>query len=75
MVKTLAYQLAQSLPALRNYYCELDPGTLMQLNQPDTACRELLVWPLQKHLAKGQEVGYGDGWSGVGLGWGWHWGW
>lgn len=55
VVKTLAYQLAHSLPALQPYYCGLDPGTLMQLHQPDAACRELLMVPLQKH-ARGQQV-------------------
>ncbi|EFJ49075.1 hypothetical protein VOLCADRAFT_104512 [Volvox carteri f. nagariensis] len=57
VVKTLAYQLAQSLPELGRYYCGLDPGTLMQLNQPDTACRELLVMPLQQTVAaRGQQI-------------------
>ncbi|GIM11101.1 hypothetical protein Vretimale_14612, partial [Volvox reticuliferus] len=57
VVKTLAYQLAQSLPELGRYYCGLDPGTLMQLNQPDTACRELLVMPLQQTAtARGQQI-------------------
>ncbi|KAG2487965.1 hypothetical protein HYH03_013405 [Edaphochlamys debaryana] len=55
VVKTLAYQLAHALPALQPYYCALDPGTLMQLNQPDAAARELLLIPLQQY-ARGQQV-------------------
>ncbi|KAG2433437.1 hypothetical protein HXX76_008494 [Chlamydomonas incerta] len=55
VVKSLAYQLAASLPALAPYYCGLDPGTLMQLTAPDAAARELLLHPLQTY-ARGQQV-------------------
>ena len=66
VVKSLAYQLAASLPALAPYYCALDPGTLMQLTAPDAAARELLLHPLQTY-ARGQQVGGGGRWGrGVG---------
>ncbi len=54
--QTLAYQLAQRLPLLRNYYASLDLGQIQQLHQASTAFRLLLLKPLSTLLPRDEQV-------------------
>ncbi|KAG2452564.1 hypothetical protein HYH02_002801 [Chlamydomonas schloesseri] len=56
IVKTLAYQLAQRMPLLRNYYAGLDLGQVQQLHQASTAFRLLLLKPLTTLLPRDEQV-------------------
>lgn len=56
IVKTLAYQLAQKLPLLRNYYAGLDLGQVQALHQASAAFRLLLLKPLQTLLPRDEQV-------------------
>ncbi|PNW74724.1 hypothetical protein CHLRE_12g512750v5 [Chlamydomonas reinhardtii] len=56
IVKTLAYQLAQRMPLLRNYYASLDLGQVQQLHQASTAFRLLLLKPLTTLMPRDEQV-------------------